>query len=69
MQRYEKFYIDGEWVEPVHPSYADLINPTTESAFATVAMGGVEDVNKAVSAARRAFEAYSQTTQIGRAHV
>jgi aldehyde dehydrogenase (NAD+) len=62
MQRYEKFYIDGEWVEPVHPSYADLINPTTESAFATVAMGGVEDVNKAVSAARRAFEAYSQTT-------
>lgn len=48
MQRHEKFYIDGEWVGPVHPGYADLINPSTESEFATVATGGVEDVNKAV---------------------
>lgn len=62
MQRYEKFYIDGEWVEPLTPSYSELVNPTTEAVFASVAMGGVEDVNRAVAAARRAFETYSNTT-------
>jgi aldehyde dehydrogenase (NAD+) len=62
MQRYEKFYIDGEWVAPLNPSYIDLINPATEAPFASIAMGGVDDVNKAVAAARRAFETFSQTT-------
>ena len=41
----------------------ELINPTTEAPFATVANGGgEEDVDKAVAAARRAFKTYSRTT-------
>jgi aldehyde dehydrogenase (NAD+) len=62
MQHYEKFYIDGEWVEPLTPGYSEIINPTTEEVFASVAMGGVADVNRAVAAARTAFESYSKTT-------
>ncbi len=62
MQRYEKFYIDGKWGTPLNPSYIDLINPETEIPFASIAMGGGDDVNKAVAAARKAFETFSQTS-------
>ena len=62
MLRYERFYIDGEWVEPLTTGYSEIIDPTTEEVFTSVAMGGVEDVNRAVAAARRAFESYSNTT-------
>ncbi|MEW5713486.1 aldehyde dehydrogenase family protein [Pseudomonas sp. SB113] len=62
MQHYERFYIDGEWVEPLTPGYSEIIDPTTEEVFASVAMGGVADVNRAVAAARTAFESYSKTT-------
>ncbi len=62
MLRYERFYIDGEWVEPLTPGYSEIIDPTTEEVFASVAMGGVADVNRAVAAARTAFESYSKTT-------
>ena len=62
MQHYERFYIDGEWVEPLTPGYSEIIDPTTEEVFASVAMGGVADVDRAVAAARTAFESYSKTT-------
>jgi aldehyde dehydrogenase (NAD+) len=63
MKKYTKLFIDGVWVEPISGGQRDLINPTTEEVFASVASGGgVEDVNKAVSAARAAFNSYSKFT-------
>ncbi|RUX52067.1 aldehyde dehydrogenase family protein [Mesorhizobium sp. M4A.F.Ca.ET.050.02.1.1] len=63
MEHYGQLFIDGAWVEPVRPGRRELIDPATESPFATVATGGgAEDVDKAVAAARRAFESYSMTT-------
>lgn len=58
-----KFYIDGRWVDPVAPRTLEVINPATEEAFATISVGGAADVDKAVAAARKAFETYSMTTR------
>jgi len=62
MQEHLKFYIDGEWVDPVTPATLDVINPTTEAPFATISMGIEADVNKAVAAAKAAFDSFSKTT-------
>ena len=58
-----QFYIDGTWVAPVQPNAIDVINPATEEPFARVSLGGKADVDKAVAAARRAFESFSRTTK------
>jgi aldehyde dehydrogenase (NAD+) len=58
-----KFYIDGRWVDPVTPRTLDVINPATEEAFAAISIGGAADVDKAVAAARKAFESFSNTTR------
>ena len=57
-----KFYIDGQWVDPVTPHAAEVINPATEEVCGHISMGSAADVDNAVAAAKRAFEAYSQTT-------
>ena len=62
MQNTDKFYINGEWVEPSTSDTLEVINPATEEAIASIAMGGKEDVDKAVAAAKAAFESFSQTS-------
>ena len=63
MKRYPDLYIDGRWVAPSKPGLRELINPTTEEPHALVASGGgVEDVNLAVAAAKRAFSSFSRTS-------
>lgn len=62
MQEHLKFYIDGEWVDPATPATLDVINPTTEAPFATISMGSADDVEKAVAAAKTAFESFSKTS-------
>jgi len=59
---YNKFYINGEWVEPAGRETIDVINPATEEAFATISMGTAEDVDAAAKAARAAFPAWSQSS-------
>ncbi|MCH7816055.1 MAG: aldehyde dehydrogenase family protein [Proteobacteria bacterium] len=59
---YNKFYINGEWVEPENRSTLDVINPATEEAFATISLGTAEDVDTAAKAARAAFAEWSQST-------
>jgi aldehyde dehydrogenase (NAD+) len=61
-----KFYIDGAWIDPVVPRTMDVINPATEERVASVSLGSGEDVDRAVAAARRAFDAYSRWTKIER---
>ena len=52
-----RFYIDGEWVEPVHPGdEIVVVNPATEEEAARVAAASSADVESAVQAAHRAFE-------------
>ena len=49
-------YVEGRWVDPVDPRPLAVENPATERAIATVALGGPQDVDRAVAAARAAFE-------------
>jgi aldehyde dehydrogenase (NAD+) len=66
MENQLKFYIDGAWVDPVTPRSIDVINPATEEPVAQISLGSAADVDKAVSAARRAFETYSRTSRAER---
>lgn len=59
---YNKFFINGEWIEPANASTLDVINPATEEAFATISMGNADHVDAAAKAARAAFPAWSQST-------
>ncbi|HUB84838.1 MAG TPA: aldehyde dehydrogenase family protein, partial [Rhizomicrobium sp.] len=63
MQDKLQFYIDGQWVDPVTPKTLEVINPATEEPFARISMGSKADVDKAVAAARKAFETYAWTTK------
>ena len=47
---------------PAEPREMAVINPATEEAFATISLGSKVDVDKAVAAARTAFESYSQSS-------
>jgi aldehyde dehydrogenase (NAD+) len=58
-----QFYIDGAWVDPVVKKSTPVVNPATEEAMYEIALGSKADVDKAVAAAKRAFETYSQTTK------
>ncbi len=62
MNKTTDFYINGQWVAPVTPHDFDVINPADEQAYATISLGSAKDVDKAVAAARIAFETYSQTS-------
>jgi len=63
MKDYLKFYIDGHWVVPAGRRTREVINPATEEAIGRISMGEKEDVDRAVAAARNAFESYSRTTR------
>ena len=56
-----KFYIDGKWVSPSKPNDLEVINPSTEEAFATISLGSKEDTNAAVSAAKQALVTWSES--------
>ena len=63
MTNNERFYIDGQWVAPSEGRTLDVINPATEQPIGTIALGSAEDVDRAVAAARKAFDSYSQSTR------
>ena len=55
-----KSYIDGAWVAPATSTATiDAINPATEEVCAVVALCGPDDVERAVQAARAAFDGYA----------
>jgi betaine-aldehyde dehydrogenase len=51
-----RLYIDGAFCDARSGRWIDVINPATQEVIARVPDGGAEDVDRAVSAARRAFE-------------
>ena len=52
MREYLKFYIDGQWIEPLRPNALEVDNPTTEEVSGRIALGSSADVDLAVNAAR-----------------
>src|SRR3989338_4378767 len=69
MREYLKFYIDGQWVDPVVLKSLDVENPATEKVCGRVAIGSAADVDKAVKAARKAFASWSQTAASDRIEI
>jgi 1-pyrroline dehydrogenase len=65
-QRHQMF-IDGEWTDAGSGETATVINPATEEGIGEVPKGAASDVDRAVAAARAAFESWSQTTPAERA--
>ncbi|OHV39147.1 MULTISPECIES: aldehyde dehydrogenase [Pseudofrankia] len=56
MQVQDRLFIGGEWVAPSGPDTFDVISPATEEVIATIAEPTPADVDKAVAAARTAFD-------------
>jgi aldehyde dehydrogenase (NAD+) len=69
MREYLQFYIDGKWVDPSEKKTLDVINPATEAVCGKIAIGNAADVDKAVKAAKKAFETWSQTSREERLEV
>jgi acyl-CoA reductase-like NAD-dependent aldehyde dehydrogenase len=63
----DKLYIGGEWVEPAGDGSIEVVNPTTEEVIGRIPEGTVEDADRAVRAARAAFDSWSQTAPEERA--
>jgi aldehyde dehydrogenase (NAD+) len=56
VQHPRQFFIGGAWVEPSASSTFDVVDSTTEEVFLTVAEAQAPDVDRAVAAARNAFD-------------
>jgi len=57
-----KFYINGEWVDPIVANDLEVLNPATEKPVAMISMGTAADIDRAVAAAKKAFVTYSRTS-------
>jgi aldehyde dehydrogenase (NAD+) len=56
-------YIDGKWVDSEGGKRHEVISPSTEEPCTVITLGTKADVDKAVAAARRAFESFSKTSR------
>ena len=56
MQVYERLYIGGDWVKPSSDATIDVISPHTEEAVGRVPEARAADIDRAVAAARAAFD-------------
>ena len=61
-----KFYINGEWVDPVSTDKMPVLNPASAEQVGEVALGNDADVDRAVAAASTAFEHFSQSSKADR---
>jgi betaine-aldehyde dehydrogenase len=55
-------FIDGEFVDSADGATEEVINPANGEAIAEMPLSNEEDVNRAVAAAKRAFDSWSNTT-------
>ena len=61
-----KFYINGEFTDPSSNETLGIINPATEEEIGIVALGSIEDVDRAVYSARKAFSVSSKISKTDR---
>jgi len=52
----KRMFIDGKWVEAASGKTFETVNPSTGQVLASVAEGDSADIDRAVAAARRAFD-------------
>ncbi|MDX6662278.1 MAG: betaine-aldehyde dehydrogenase, partial [Solirubrobacterales bacterium] len=55
-------FIDGEWAEPAEGETEPVLNPATGEPMAEAPLSSAEDVDRAVAAAKRAFDGWATTT-------
>ena len=63
MREYLTFFIDGRWVQPAVAKTLDVTNPATEEVCGRISAGSAADVDRAVTAARKAFETWAWTSR------
>ena len=63
MLQKKNFYINGVWVKPKYEKNIEVINPATEKSCAVISLGGKEDINDAVLAAKEAFRTWGFSTK------
>ena len=57
-----KFYINGEWVNPHKENNCEVINPCNEDQFAVISLGSKVDTDLAVKAAKTAYKTWKATS-------
>ena len=62
MHAREQLYIDGKWRDSLGKGSIDVINPATEEIIGRVPVGSIKDVDKAVAAAKNAFDSWSKSS-------
>ena len=67
VKEHNKLYLNGEWVQPTGSRMLDVINSTTEEVMGRIPEGTPEDIDRAVAAARAAFDSWSATSAADRA--
>jgi acyl-CoA reductase-like NAD-dependent aldehyde dehydrogenase len=67
LQVRDRMFIGGEWVKPSGGESIEVVNATSEETMGTVPACSPEDADRAVAAAREAFESWSQTPREERA--
>ncbi|MDD0977676.1 aldehyde dehydrogenase family protein [Pseudomonas fontis] len=67
MREYSRLFIDGRWQVPAGQGMAEVIDPASETVTGKVPLGNAEDVQRAVTAARRAFAGWAGTASSVRA--
>ncbi|SDG37045.1 aldehyde dehydrogenase family protein [Roseospirillum parvum] len=63
MEQRTTFFIDGQWVAPLTARPFPVIDPADETPYAEISLGSAADVERAVAAARRAFDSFSLTSR------
>jgi acyl-CoA reductase-like NAD-dependent aldehyde dehydrogenase len=64
-----QLYIGGEWTDPAGDGTIDVINASTEEVMGRIPEGTPEDVDRAVKAARAAFDSWSALDPVERAEL
>ncbi len=59
----KNFYINGSWIAPKNQKDIQVINPATEKSCAVISLGGKEDINDAVLAAKEAFKTWGYSSK------
>ncbi len=66
MHTIDKFFIGGDWVAPVGTGTMPIMNPALNAQIGTLTLGNAVDVDRAVAAAKAAFDGFSMTSKAER---
>ena len=62
MTNNQKFYINGEWIDPISKDILDVINPANEEIISQISLGNKADLDVAVNAAKNSFNSWSTSS-------